>query len=418
MTPTLALFVADGGDPQNWDDIVAAVLAALSAEFTVTPERTVAGAVGVPAVRVTWLDTFDWRLHKAGLTLENVPGRSGSELRASSPSGLEAAQQVTGWRLSRPHLLADLAGGAVGVRVASLIGVRALMPMVATSTATDVYRLLNEDDKTVAKLIVDRPALDGARKDPLPPRLAIADVRGYAGPARRAARLLAAVPGGTTSMTGARSRLTPAARRSVPQFVAAVRNVAVGQVPCVTADGIVAKPGPESCWICPPSWLAAMKKRTPPVSDGASSCIAAVWVASRAVPALLLLSSSDPKWYVCSAAVSCGPAVLPSTPTTKSCPTRWARLRRSSISVTHAPAGEPVVGAPPADWLGCSVIGPPPAVPAIPFPGTAAVVSAGTAWSGVELVPVQPTVTAQAAAAAHAAAYVRHRLLPSCTPRL
>ena len=209
MTPTLALFVADGGDPQNWDDIVAAVLAALSAEFTVTPERTVAGAVGVPAVRVTWLDTFDWRLHKAGLTLEYVPGRSGSELRASSPSGLEAAQQVTGWRLSRPHLLADLAGGAVGVRVASLIGVRALMPMVATSTATDVYRLLNEDDKTVAKLIVDRPALDGARKDPLPPRLAIADVRGYAGPARRAARLLAAVPG---VAEGTRSPLADALR--------------------------------------------------------------------------------------------------------------------------------------------------------------------------------------------------------------
>lgn len=195
MTPGLAFFVADGGDPQNWDDIVAAVLAALSAEFTVAPERTVAGAVSVPAARVIWLDTFDWRLHKAGLTLKYVPGRGGSELRLSGPSGLEAAQQVTGWRPARPHLLADLAGGAVGVRIASLIAMRALIPVVATSTATGVYRLLNEDDKTVAKLLVDRPALDGARKDPLPPRLAIADVRGYAGPARRAARLLAAVPG-------------------------------------------------------------------------------------------------------------------------------------------------------------------------------------------------------------------------------
>ena len=102
---------------------------------------------------------------------------------------------MTGWRPSRPHLLADLAGGAVGARLANLVAMRALIPVASTSTATDVYRLLNEDEKTVAKLVVDRPALDGSRTDPLPPRLAIAEVRGYTGEARRAARLLAAVPG-------------------------------------------------------------------------------------------------------------------------------------------------------------------------------------------------------------------------------
>jgi CHAD domain-containing protein len=195
MTPDLARFVADPGDPQTWDDTVAAVLAALSAEFTVTRDHGVPGVASVSPVRVTWLDTFDWRLHKAGLTLEYIPGRGGSELRLSGSPGHESAQQVTGWRPSRPHLLADLAGGAVGTRLANLIAMRALIPVVSTSTATDVYRLLNEDDKTVAKLIVDRPALEGSRTDPLPPRLAIAEVRGYTGQARRAARLLAAVPG-------------------------------------------------------------------------------------------------------------------------------------------------------------------------------------------------------------------------------
>ena len=44
MTPGLAHFVADDGDPQTWDDIVAAVLAALSAEFTVIRERGIHGA--------------------------------------------------------------------------------------------------------------------------------------------------------------------------------------------------------------------------------------------------------------------------------------------------------------------------------------------------------------------------------------
>ena len=80
MTPGLAHFVADDGDPQTWDDIVAAVLAALSAEFTVIRERGIPGTTGVPGERVTWLDTFDWRLHKAGLTLEYVPGRGSSEI--------------------------------------------------------------------------------------------------------------------------------------------------------------------------------------------------------------------------------------------------------------------------------------------------------------------------------------------------
>jgi CHAD domain-containing protein len=207
MTPDLARFVADPGDPQTWDDIVAAVLAALSAEFTVTRDRGVPGAASVPPARVTWLDTFDWRLHKAGVTLEYIPGRGGSELRLSGSSGQEAAQQVTGWRPSRPHLLADLAGGAVGTRLTNLIAMRALIPVVSTTTTTDVYRLLNEDDKTVAKLIIDRPALEGSRTDPLPPRLAIAEVRGYTGQARRAARLLAAVPG---VAQGARSPLADA----------------------------------------------------------------------------------------------------------------------------------------------------------------------------------------------------------------
>ena len=197
MTPGLAHFVADDGDPRTWDDIVAAALAALSAEFTVIRERGIPGTTGVPGERVTWLDTFDWRLHKAGLTLEYVPGRGGSVLRLSGSAGQEAAQLVTGWRPTRPHLLADLAGGPVGARLAKLVAMRALIPVVVTSTVTDVYRLLNEDDKTVAKLVIDRPALAGTHSAPLPPRLAIADVRGYVGPARRAARLLAAVPGVT-----------------------------------------------------------------------------------------------------------------------------------------------------------------------------------------------------------------------------
>src|ERR1700730_14649071 len=130
MTPGVPGFIADSSDQQTWDDITSAVLAALAAEFEVVPERAGAGAPG-GVRRTTWLDTVDWRLHKAGLTLEYVPGRGGSELRlsgagAGTDTAKDAVQLVTGWQASRPHLLAAASGGPVGVRIADLIAPRAL----------------------------------------------------------------------------------------------------------------------------------------------------------------------------------------------------------------------------------------------------------------------------------------------------
>ena len=208
MAPGLAGFIADSSDPQTWDDVTLAVLAALAAEFGVAPERPGTGVLG-SVRRTTWLDTFDWRLHKAGLTLQYVPGRGGSELRLSGPgasadTGEDVTQLVTGWQASRPQLCTALAGGPVGVRVAGLIAPRALIPVATTSTATTAYRLMNEDGKTVARLLIERPSLLGPnsgqgagpqRPVPLPDRLTIAEVRGYQGEARRATRLIAAVPG-------------------------------------------------------------------------------------------------------------------------------------------------------------------------------------------------------------------------------
>ncbi len=202
MAPAMAGFIVDGTDPQTWDDIVAAALAALGEEFTVTPEPAAPARPGTAAdglsQRATWYDTFDWRLSKAGVTLEYVPGRGGSELRLSSAkpdADADVTQPVAGWQPSRPHLIGDLEGGPVGARLASLVAMRALIPVAATVTATAAYRLLNSDGKTVARLLVDQPAVTGPQPGPLPPRLAVAEVRGYQAQARRAVRLLTAVTG-------------------------------------------------------------------------------------------------------------------------------------------------------------------------------------------------------------------------------
>jgi CHAD domain-containing protein len=223
VAPAAAGFIAEGSDPQTWDAVTAAVLAALSAEFTVLPERDVPGG---SERRATRFDTFDWRLHKAGLILEYVSARAGGELRlheagrsadavlaqAGLPSPA-ATQSVQGWQASRPHRLGDLGDGPVAARIARLMAPRALVPVVTVGSATTVYRLLNDDRKTVARLLVSRSRLvtppfsaqpGTAQRETAPretvatelaPRLVVGEVRGYLAQARRAARLLAAVPG-------------------------------------------------------------------------------------------------------------------------------------------------------------------------------------------------------------------------------
>ena len=70
-------FVAD--TPAEEDSILAAVRSALSQAFTVTEEP---GAAGRGTHRRTWLDTFDWRLYKAGLTLQFEQARRGGPAAA------------------------------------------------------------------------------------------------------------------------------------------------------------------------------------------------------------------------------------------------------------------------------------------------------------------------------------------------
>ncbi|HSZ39350.1 MAG TPA: CHAD domain-containing protein [Trebonia sp.] len=195
------------------DGDVAAVLDALGRDFTLVPEQgsSLTQAKLAPRRR-TWLDTFDWRLHRAGLLLEYVPAHRGGELRLTArrsatqdpgenenPSmntaGLIAAQPVAGWQSVRPHLAGDLPVGPVTDHVASVIGPRALLPLVTVSTDVGVTRLLNEDAKTVARLLVEHPALANGSVHPLSPRLTIAEVRGYSGSARRAARIITEATG-------------------------------------------------------------------------------------------------------------------------------------------------------------------------------------------------------------------------------
>ncbi|HLK74792.1 MAG TPA: CHAD domain-containing protein [Streptosporangiaceae bacterium] len=194
MTPDLRGFQidADTGDIGGHDP-VSAVLDALGQVFGVVTEP---GAPGSGARQHTWLDTFDWRLNRAGLILEYEHKNRGGLLLLSKDNTPWAEQPVTSFRPTRPRLAADLPAGPVRDQILKLASPRALLPMATASGSVSVTRLLNADGKTVARLLVDRSTVTRADQVvPLPPRLTIAEVRGYPGQARRAARLLAGIPG-------------------------------------------------------------------------------------------------------------------------------------------------------------------------------------------------------------------------------
>jgi CHAD domain-containing protein len=236
VTPGLAGFIASGPDARAWDEVVAGAIEALAAGFDVLPDRT-----GRPAAacRRTLLDTFDWRLQRAGLTLEHASRPRGGELllsgdapstaspgdKTADKTGDKAAaapgpdrpvttQPVIGWQAARPHLMGELPDGPVSSRIGDLIAPRALLPVVTVTSTTTTHRLLNEDGKTVARLLVERASIPGPQPAALAPRLTITEVRGYPGDARRATRLLAAAPGVEPAATPALTEaLTAVGRR-------------------------------------------------------------------------------------------------------------------------------------------------------------------------------------------------------------
>jgi CHAD domain-containing protein len=156
------------------------------------PRFSVVRAGRSRTVRRTWLDTFDWRLHRAGLTLELVTGRGHGQLVLTAAGGERLTEPANGVRW--PALATALPPGPVRARLADITEERALLPAVRVVSSVASLRARNADDKTVAWLTVDSSAAAPSRAR-LPPRLTVAPVRGYQAQADRIAAMLARVSG-------------------------------------------------------------------------------------------------------------------------------------------------------------------------------------------------------------------------------
>jgi CHAD domain-containing protein len=207
----------DGTDPEQ-------VLKLPGSAFTVSDAGRPVG------VRRLWLDTFDWRLYRSGLTLEQVTARGATDIVLTGRDGaVLAADHVArherrggrrdggtrpeAGRVSWPGLLDALPLGPLRDRLGPVVGVRALLPVARATSTVCEKRVLNSDDKTVARIAVDRMSVTYPQAGTAPPRLAVLALRGYQGQALRLAGLLAAAPGVTDSSRSALETALAAAGR-------------------------------------------------------------------------------------------------------------------------------------------------------------------------------------------------------------
>lgn len=210
--PRHFLWSATGGDP--------AELAA-----TLTPGYTLETSAR-RSQRRRFLDTFDWRLYRAGVELEY----DGASLQARMPGGRELA--VAAGRLRLPLPSASIPHGALAEEIVPIVAPRALLLAVEDRIVVRVARLRNSDQKVVARLRASIPATPGS-----PTHLTVSALRGYAADADAVGLALAGRPDMAPTAVGEYAEaLRHAARRPATE----PDSLAAAMTPGMSAESAIA----------------------------------------------------------------------------------------------------------------------------------------------------------------------------------
>jgi len=135
----------------------------------------------VLTLRRRFLDSFEWSLYLSGAALEERSSEQGRELiwLDLGNQGAVIARQIID---ADPGFAGELPQGPVRQLLTPVLGIRRLLPMVEIDTQTQTLRVLNEDDKTVARIVIEQNSLVDAGlglQTALQPRLMLLPVRGY-----------------------------------------------------------------------------------------------------------------------------------------------------------------------------------------------------------------------------------------------
>jgi CHAD domain-containing protein len=131
----------------------------------------------------TFYDTFDGRLHEAGLALLHADGRLALVRADAYGERASAAFEESPARL----FAGDLPEGRLRELVGSIVEVRALTPIARTRSQSMRLRVLNGNEKTVARLVVESSTANGPGRSrmTLRSRVYVVPVRGYEKAAER-----------------------------------------------------------------------------------------------------------------------------------------------------------------------------------------------------------------------------------------
>ena len=149
------------------------------------------------AEEVTYFDTFDWRLLKAGrrLELRNGQGTGRRQERICRLHGGATPLDVSvqGLPKKKPGMAVDLPDGPFRQTVEPLIKMRRLLPTFTVRSTAQTWNVLGAENKTVVRLRLEthrlephpwpgRPAAETGEKETsldLTPRLRVEPIRGY-----------------------------------------------------------------------------------------------------------------------------------------------------------------------------------------------------------------------------------------------
>jgi CHAD domain-containing protein len=136
----------------------------------------------------TFWDSFDGRLHRAGLAL----AESGNRLVLMDAGSHEEHASDVHPRRARRLLLENLAAGALRDRLAPILEMRALTPVARVRSRMLPISVLDDVGKIVLRLRAEEPAVlpGGDERRPLRPRLHVNAVRGYDGERDRVLAIL------------------------------------------------------------------------------------------------------------------------------------------------------------------------------------------------------------------------------------